>query len=68
MRTFHKRFKKGDHVRMTKQAVFSGLSPTRETGIVANTPRRHPTEFVHVRLWGYRQARKYHVDFWNHKR
>lgn len=61
-----KQFKKGDYVRMTKQAVFSGVSDTRETGIVAATPRRNG--FVSVRLWGQRTARKYHVDFWNHKR
>lgn len=61
-----KRFKKGDFVRMTKQAVFSGVSDQRETGMVTATPRR--PDFVSVRLWGHRTARKYHVDFWNHKR
>lgn len=61
-----KRFHKGDFVRMTKQAVFSGVAKVRETGIVAANPRR--PEFVSVRLWGHRTAKVYHVDFWNHQR
>lgn len=61
-----KQFKKGDYVRMTKQAVFSGVSDTRETGIVAGNPRRK--DFVSVRLWGHRTPRTYHVSFWNHQR
>lgn len=69
--TAHDKFKVGQRVRMTKEALDAGLDgpiAKRSVGVVRGFPRREMNavrgECVRILRDGDKSAKTYHMDYW----